>query len=248
MIRWMWAFLDRPAASFDDSVRFWATVTGSTVSAPRGEHGEFVTLLPETGPAWVKMQAVGDAGGIHLDLDVDDISAAVIGATALGARVLTTAPDYTVLETPAGQTFCFTPYRRDGDGPVTVSTAPDGTVTRLDQICLDLAAADVAVDTAFWRAVTGWSALQTRSPEFSRLRGDGKPLQFLLQRLDDPRPASAHVDVASADIAATAAWHESLGATRVATEQHWIVLRDPGDSVYCVTARDPYTGLFTPRA
>ncbi|MEV0333815.1 VOC family protein [Nocardia sp. NPDC050717] len=247
MIRWMWAFLDRPADLFDDSVRFWATVTGSTVSPPRGEHSEFVTLQPASGPAWVKMQAVGDRGGIHLDLDVDDVSAAVIGATALGGRVRTTAPDYTVLETPAGQTFCFTPSRRDSGDPVTVHTAPDGTRTRLDQICLDLSAADLGVDMAFWRAITGWATLQTRRPEFARLRGDGEPLQFLLQRLDEPRPASAHVDLASTDIAATAAWHESLGATRVTTEQHWIVLRDPGDSLYCVTARDPHTGLLAPK-
>ncbi|MGW6726693.1 VOC family protein [Nocardia sp. NPDC055029] len=243
MIRWMWAFLDRPADGFDDCVRFWATVTGSTVSAPRGAHDEFVTLLPATGPAWVKMQAVGDGGGIHLDLDVDDIPAAVATATGLGAHIVLVAPDYTVLESPAGQTFCFTPVKNDAPPPVTVSTAPDGTVTRLDQICLDLAPADIATDTAFWRSLTGWTHQPSRSPEFSRLRGDDEPLQLLLQRLDDPRPAAAHVDLASTDIAATATWHESLGADRVADGERWIVMRDPGGALYCVTGRDPYTGF-----
>ncbi|MFE3544806.1 VOC family protein [Nocardia sp. NPDC059177] len=244
MIRWTWAFLDRPATSFDACVRFWATVTGSTVSEPRGEHAEFVTLQPATGPAWLKLQRVGDEGGVHLDLDVDDIPAAVSAATALGARLITIAPDYTVLQSPAGQTFCFTPitHVHDDPPPVTVSTAPDGTVTRLDQICLDLAPAEITTDTVFWHAMTGWTHRPGRRPEFARLRGPDQPLHLLLQRLDEPRPPGAHADLASSDITATAAWHESLGATRIHDTDHWIVLRDPGHTLYCVTARDPYTG------
>lgn len=246
MIRWTWAFLDRPVDTFADCARFWATVTDSTVSAPRGEHDEFVTLLPATGPAWIKMQAVGDEGGIHLDLDVDDITAAVATAIGLGARVTAVRAGFTVLESPAGQTFCFTLATRrvppDDSVPVTVSTAPDGTVTRLDQVCLDLSPTDHDADTAFWQALTGWTHKPGRRPEFSRLRGPDQPLHFLLQRLDDPRPAGAHADLASTDIAATAAWHESLGATRIADAEHWIVLRDPGNALYCVTSRDPYTG------
>ncbi|MFD3593934.1 VOC family protein [Nocardia sp. NPDC058640] len=246
MIRWTWAFLDRPADTFDDCARFWAEVTGSTLSARRGEHDEFVTLLPATGPAWLKMQAVDDDGGIHLDLDVDDIPAAVATATGLGARAVTVQPDFTVMNSPAGQTFCFTPTERrvalDDSVPVTVSTAPDGTVTRLDQICLDLSPDDIDADTVFWQSLTGWTPQRGRRPEFSRLRGPDQPLHFLLQRLDEPRPAGAHADLASSDIAATAAWHESLGATRVTDAERWIVLRDPGNALYCVTSRDPYTG------
>lgn len=247
MIRWTWTFLDRPAATFDECVRFWAAVTGCTVSPPRGEHGEFVTLLPAEGPAWVKMQRVGDAGGSHLDLDVDDVPAAVAVATGYGARVRTAEASYTVLESPAGQTFCFT---RTGDArvadpatpPVALTTAPDGTVSRLDQVCLDLSPADLAADTVFWRSLTGWANEPSRRPEFTRLRGDGQPLQFLIQRLDDARPADAHPDFSTTDLAATAAWHVSLGATRVTDTPHWIVLRDPAGVAYCVTARDPRTG------
>ncbi|MFC6012609.1 VOC family protein [Nocardia lasii] len=246
MIRWTWAFLDRPAEHFDDCVRFWSTVTGSTVSEPRGGHGEFVTLLPAEGSAWVKLQRVGAGGGIHLDLDVDDIPAAVTTATELGARVITEADGYTVMKTPAGQTFCFTevaPAPHDQvPPPVTVTTAPDGTVTRLDQICLDLSPADIGTDTAFWRTLTGWTHYAGSRPEFTRLRGPDQPLHFLLQRLDDPHPASAHPDLASSNLAATAAWHESLGATRVTDAGRWIVLRDPSGALYCVTSRDPYIG------
>ncbi|MGY0500424.1 VOC family protein [Nocardia sp. FBN12] len=245
MIRWTWAFLDRPVDTFAACARFWATVTDSTVSAPRGDNDEFVTLLPASGPAWIKMQAVCDDGGIHLDLDVDDIPAAVATATGLGARVVAEPAAYTIMESPAGQTFCFTPaaeQARPHPAPVTVTTAPDGTVTRLDQICLDLAPADIDADTAFWQALTEWTPGPSSRPEYARLRGPDQPLHFLLQRLDDPRPAGAHADFAASNIAAAAAWHESLGATRVTDAEHWIVLRDPGNALYCVTARDPYTG------
>ncbi len=245
MIRWTWAFLDRPVDTFADCARFWAKVTDSTVSEPRGENDEFVTLLPATGPAWIKMQAVHDDGGIHLDLDVDDLPAAVATATELGARVVAEPSDYTVLESPAGQTFCLIPSAEPvglGPAPITVSTAPDGTVTRLDQICLDLSATDIDADTAFWQTLTNWTHKPGRRPEFSRLRGPDQPLHFLLQRLDEPGPTGAHADLASSNIAATAAWHESLGATRVTDGERWIVLRDPGNALYCVTSRDPYTG------
>ncbi|MEV0432987.1 VOC family protein [Nocardia sp. NPDC050413] len=240
MIRWTWAFIDRPAATFDTCVRFWAEATGSTVSPPRGAHGEFVTLLPSTGPAWLKMQRVGGAGGTHLDLDVDDIPAAVAEATALGAQVVLVDPDYTVMESPAGQTFCFT---HAGPSPATGAmarvTAPDGNVAVLDQICLDLAPTDLDSDTSFWQALTGWSPESTRRPEFGRLRDPGQPLQFLLQRLDEPRHPGAHIDFAATDMSAVAGWHESLGATRLVDEEFWIVLADPSGTPYCVTSRKP---------
>lgn len=355
MIGWMWAFLDRPTATFGDCVRFWSTVTGSTVSAPRGEHDEFVTLLPATGTPWIKMQAVGDDGGIHLDLDVDDIPAAVDTVIALGGRLISDR-GYAIMESPAGQTFCLTPLHRaqepgahgpprvtshphaaagpgapaegglthssaspdspstalsadptptppdPGSTPTTITPdptralpdpgstptalvrdstdalpepgsapapsnertasarpghaarvdgirpliaepflAPDGTASRLDQICLDLSADRLDGDRDFWSALTGWPATAGALPEFTRVRPDSAfPFDLLIQRLGTPRRAGAHPDLSSTDIAATAAWHESLGATRVSDGERWIVLRDPGDAPYCVTSRDPY--------
>ncbi|WP_245547268.1 VOC family protein [Nocardia brevicatena] len=62
---------------------------------------------------------------------------------------------------------------------------------------------------------------------------------MLLQRLGSDRPTGAHVDFASSDMRATAAWHETLGATVVQRFGRWIVMRDPAAVVYCVTGRDP---------
>ena len=46
MIRWVYAFIDRPKERFDQAAAFWTAVTGTTLSARRGADGEFATLLP----------------------------------------------------------------------------------------------------------------------------------------------------------------------------------------------------------
>lgn len=70
----------------------------------------------------------------------------------------------------------------------------------------------------------------------------GLPVRLLLQRLDDERPASAHLDLACADITAVRSRHEELGAVLVREGAHWTVLRDPAGGTYCLTGRDPVTG------
>ncbi|MEU2031764.1 VOC family protein [Nocardia amamiensis] len=243
MIRWIWVFLDRPTQRFDDCAKFWSTVTGTQLSARRGTNDEFLTLLPDPAlfaAASVKMQAVTGLGGVHLDLDVDDIPSAVRTALDLGAELVANHPDYAVLRSPGGQTFCLTPSGRATSTPAPAVRAPDGTLSRLDQVCLDIGPADYEIETRFWTLLTGWTYRPGRLPEFARLRSEEQlPAHLLLQRLGEDRPTSAHVDLAAEDIEATATWHESLGATVVRRHEHWIVLSDPGDALYCVTARDP---------
>ncbi|MFG1794737.1 VOC family protein [Nocardia sp. NPDC049149] len=243
MIRWMWAFLDRPTQRFDDCAKFWSTVTGTELSARRGENDEFLTLLPDPAlfaAAGVKMQAVTGLGGVHLDLDVDDIPASVRAALDLGAELVANHPDYAVLRSPGGQTFCFTPSGRATSTPAPAVAAPDGTLTRLDQVCLDIGPSDYTTETDFWKSLTGWPFHQARLPEFARLKStEPLPIHLLLQRLGEDRPTSAHVDIASADIDASANWHESLGATIVDRHEHWIVMSDPADAPYCLTSRPP---------
>ncbi|PXX54023.1 hypothetical protein DFR70_1254 [Nocardia tenerifensis] len=246
MIRWIWAFLDRPAQRFDDCAKFWSTVTGTELSARRGEHDEFLTLLPDPAlfaTAGVKMQSVTGLGGVHLDLDVDHIPSAVRTALDLGADLVANHPDYAVLRSPGGQIFCLTPSRRGNGTPAPAAAAPDGTLSRLDQVCLDIGPTDHAAETEFWKTLTGWVFREGRRPEFASLRSEtALPVHLLLQRLDEDRPTSAHIDLASADIEATAAWHESLGATVVERFEHWIVMNDPAGATYCITARDPNAG------
>lgn len=244
-IRWVWAFLDRPAAQFDDCAEFWTAVTGTTLSAPRGEHGEFVTLLPDSGSPTVKMQAIGGDPRLHLDFDVDDVQAATDRAVALGATlvadyILTEHIGYAVLRSPHGMTFCFTPFRDAAEGLSPAFEGPEGSHSRLDQVCLDIGAHDYETEARFWTELTGWAWKPGSLPEFSRLSArPGIPIDLLLQRLGEDRPTAAHVDLACTDIEATAAWHERLGAHRRQRGENWIVMTDPSGQPYCLTGREP---------
>ncbi|MCO6734739.1 VOC family protein, partial [Streptomyces sp. EL9] len=81
-------------------------------------------------------------------------------------------------------------------------------------------------------------------PEFHVIQPPaGLPLRILLQRIGEDRPVFAHPDLACADITATRARHEGYGAVFVAEFGHWTVMRDPTGGVYCLTGRDPGTGL-----
>ncbi|MCU1470858.1 MAG: hypothetical protein JWQ39_2007 [Glaciihabitans sp.] len=245
MIRWLWAFIDRPAAHFEECTEFWTTVTGTTLSPTRGEHNEFVTLLPDYGAPTVKMQTIDGASRVHLDLDVDDVVAATeravqLGATLVGDYILTERIGYAVLRSPHGMTFCFTPFR-DGAGalPPTV-TGPEGDRSRLDQVCLDIGASDYGTEARFWADLTGWAWRPGSLPEFARLSArPGVPIDLLLQRLGEDRPTAAHLDLACTDIEATAAWHQKLGARRIDRGSRWLVMTDPAGQTYCLTGREP---------
>ena len=93
--RWRTVFLDFPAAGFGPGIAFWRTVTGYGLSSFRGPGGDFATLLPPSGDAYLRVQRVlaGD-GGYHLDLHVDTAGGALQAldeaaglAVSLGATV-----------------------------------------------------------------------------------------------------------------------------------------------------------------
>lgn len=238
MIRWLWAFIDRPADRFDTALDFWTAVTGSTLSPRRGAHDEFVTLLPRTGDPYLKAQAVGGAGGIHIDLDVDDIAAAATRAEKLGATQIYEHRDYRTFRSPQGQVFCLTPDK--GYDIPAPSTAPNGILSKLDQICIDIGPSGYADEIRFWAELTGWELQPSPLPEFTRLIPDRPmPVRILLQRLAEERPAAAHLDLACADYAGIAHWHEQLGARRVRDGGNWVVMADPTGAPYCLTGRDP---------
>ena len=247
-VRWVWAFLDLPEDGFDVAVEFWRAVTRTGVSARRGDRGQFATLLPEQGDAWVKVQRVGGVGGIHLDLDVDvPLEDAREVAVSLGATVLDEVPDddgtlgVVVCRSPGGFVFCLTRWRPQETARGQVRR---GQPSLLDQICLDIPTDRYAVEVGFWSELTGWGVQDVDSPEFERLEWPrGLPVRFLLQRLDEPSgPVRAHVDLACADVREECDRHVALGAHEVGPGRGWVVLRDPNGHEYCCTARDPLTG------
>ena len=235
---WIQIFLDTPAADFEDAVDFWSAVTGWLPSARRGEDGQFLTLLPPAGPAYVKMQAVDRRAGIHLDLDSTDRPASIDLARSLGATTAGTYHDVEVMRSPGGFTFCQTLL--DGD----TTLVRDGS-TILDQVCLDIPGEAWDEELAFWRDLTGRSFEWGLRPEFAFLGRDGHP-RILLQRLDEADgPVRAHPDLATGDRVADTAAHVVLGARLVAEHERWSVLTAPGGQVYCLTDRDPVTGMVT---
>jgi hypothetical protein len=238
-VRWLTAFLDLPADRFVPAVDFWTAVTATTVSATRGERGEFATLVPADGDAYLRVQRVDDGpGGIHLDLHVDDVDAtagraATLGATPIGGVALTS---------PAGLRFCLVRHRGE-------SVRPEGGLGRVDQVCIDVPAARDDGERAFWAALTGWEHRAGALAEFTYLeRPAAMPLRLLLQRLgpDDPGTAArAHLDLAcGARIDETVAAHELLGASFVRRGARWTTMADPAGLPYCLTARDPVTGTL----
>lgn len=255
-VRWATAFLDVTAARQPAAERFWLAITGTRLSPRRGPGGEFVTLLPPSGEAYLRLQRVAAGpGGIHLDLHGPDPEALATRAVALGAKTTFAEPGLVVLRSPGGLAFCAVELFESGTVPEPVDL--DGTRTRLDQVAVDCPPDRAAAELGFWAALTGWAQIPCQSPEFALLRppeGTPRPLQLLIQRLDtgaaagrEPRRVTAHLDLAAGPTEthrrAAVAAHEHRGAVVQAEGRSWTVLRAPGGTTYCLTDRDPTTGL-----
>ncbi|GGW33251.1 hypothetical protein GCM10010503_06560 [Streptomyces lucensis JCM 4490] len=186
----------------------------------------------------MKLQGVGEGdGGAHVDLCAEDVRELAGLARTLGAEPVADHGDWAVLRSPGGHLFCVVPWLGESVRPPVVAGS------RLDQVCLDIPPSAYGTETEFWARLTGWRQRAGSRPEFTVLEPPpGLPVRLLLQRLDDERPASAHLDLACADIAAVRARHEELGAVFVRQGAHWAVLRDPAGGTYCLTGRDPVTG------
>jgi hypothetical protein len=248
-VRWVWAFLDLPEDGFEQGVDYWRSVTATTLSPWRGGRQEFATFLPAKGDAWVKVQRVGGPGGVHVDLDVEGpLEDARDEALGLGAQVLAEVPDddgvlgVVVCRSPGGFVFCLTRWHPDETAAGQVRA---GQQSLLDQVCLDAPGSRYDDELAFWAALTGWELRQGSVPGFTSLaRPDGIPVRFLLQRLLEPTgEVRAHVDFACLDREAETARHTTLGASIERVESRWTVLVGPGGRRYCLTDRDPATGL-----
>jgi predicted enzyme related to lactoylglutathione lyase len=218
---WLTAFVDLPADELEPAVAFWRAVTAYDLSASRGEHDEFATLLPPAGDAFLRVQRVeeGPSGG-HLDLHAP-------------------GQDFEVRRSPGGLPYCLVPGTEAARPPSV--TWPDGHRSVVDQVCLDIPPEVYDEECDFWASVTGWEVHDVDRPEFRRLRvPDDQPLLVLLQRLDAPGgPVRVHLDLATDDREAEIRRHEQLGARVAAVHDGWTVMRPPAGPVYCVTGRVP---------
>jgi hypothetical protein len=236
-VRWVWLFLDLPEERYEEAEAFWREVARSDLSARRGQRGEFATLLPREGDPWLKVQRVGGAGGVHLDLDVEEpLPEAAERAVGLGATVVGDLGDVIICRSPGGFVFCLTRWSGTAQRQVRA-----GASSLVDQVCLDIPPQLYAAELAFWSRLTGWAVDDADvEDEFARLEWpEGLPVRFLLQRLDEgDGPVRGHVDLAAVDRAAEVARHVALGAHEEGPGDGWTVLRGPAGHRYCVTDRD----------
>jgi len=242
-MRWLTAFIDRTAEDFDSTVAFWAAITGSTISAPRGTDGEFATLIPATGDSYLRVQRVVSGGGHHLDVHVGDVMYTVARAEELGASVEHELAGIPVMRSPAGLPFCVVADQGLAAVPEPVALEPGGPTTSADHLCIDVPAEHFAAECQFWAAFTGWPLRGIDEPDYAGLGKPAElPLGLLLQRLGDDSPtpvASAHLDFGCDDVDAVVPAHERLGATVLAEREHWTVLADPAGHPYCLIRQPP---------
>ena len=191
--RWLTRFLDFPASSFDTGVAFWREVTGSALSPFRGAAGEFATLLPPDGDAYLRVQRIADgSGGCHLDLHLDPaagtVDQAADRAVALGAVVRHASEGLVIMGSPGGFTFCLVRWHGESTVPRPVVLDAGGP-SRADQLCLDIPPDAFEREYAFWAALTGWGP-RPRTGEFARLDQPAQiPLRLLFHHDDRPHRA-----------------------------------------------------------
>jgi hypothetical protein len=153
---------------------------------------------------------------------------------------------------PVAGTPAVRVHPHDGDGvPAVPAPASFAGVrrSRVYQVCVDIPGPTFEAEAQRWASLAGGriDVLEHR-PEFAwvRMPGGPRPLDLLLQRLDrQDGPAAAHLDLGTTDREAETARHLRHGASVVAREEFWTVLKDPAGLAYCITDRDPATGLLS---
>jgi hypothetical protein len=223
---WLTAFIDLPPAAYDAGVAFWEGVTGYSVSPSRGERGEFATLVPPEGDAYLRVQRIEEGpGGVHLD-------------------VHRPGQPFEVRRSPGGFAYCEVSEPLSRRPPM--ATWSGGHRSQVDQVCLDIAPGTYERECEFWRDLIGQPLRQSEYyDEFRTLvRPAGQPLRLLLQRVGDDRPrVTAHLDIYATDRDAETRRHLALGASVLRVHQHFTVLTDPTGTPYCITPRNDETGM-----
>ncbi len=240
---WLTAFIDVPEGDHAATVAFWSAVSGYDASPARGEHGEFLSLVPSDGDDHLRVQRLGDPPArIHLDVHVPDPRSAASAVVTAGATEVADL-GHVVMRSPGGLPFCFVAH---GASRRAAPRDRGGVVSAVDQVCIDVDEADRAAEESFWADLLGVDA-EAAGAEFTRLHTPATlPLRILVQARAEPSgPTTAHLDLSATDRTAEVERHAALGAQVVDVRQEWTVLRDPAGSVYCVTDRNPVDARWT---
>ncbi len=241
-VRWLTAFLDFPADEFGSEVTFWRAIAGSTVSPPRGDKRQFATLEPFNGDPHLRVQRLESGpGGVHLDLHVDDLDAAVTEARSLGSGEVHRHGDVVTMRSPGGFVFCLVPWERQKTRSRPIRW-PGDTISIIDQVSIDIPASAFETECVFWQRLTGWALTDDESPAFRHLERPAHiTIRILLQRVESGE-IGGHLDLASTHPSDEVSRHEDWGAEVLAEFAAWTVMADPTGRRYCITSRNPRTG------
>ncbi|MCA0251887.1 MAG: VOC family protein [Actinobacteria bacterium] len=238
---WLTAFIDYPAAEFERGRDFWTRATGWPLSAVRGEHEEFVSLVPPDGADYLRLQRLG--GGrtrLHLDVHVLDPDEAAFLAQQHGASLIRqVGPGLVIMASPAGFEFCF--VRQPREGRPRPRRWPAGHHSAVSQVCLDIPSKAYAAEVAFWAETLACPAEPSPArPEFTRLQvPQAFPFELLTQRLELSDEMGAHLDIGTDNRPAEVARLQREGAVVRAVRDGWTVLEAPGGLSFCVLDRHP---------
>jgi hypothetical protein len=204
---------------------------GSGLSPFRGATGEFATLLPPDGDAYLRVQRVaGGRGGHHLDRHVDpalaSVDEAAERAVALGAKVRHREEGLVILSSPGGFTFCLVRWHREGDVPGPVGLDGGGS-SRADQFWLDVPEGGFEHERSFWAALTG-----SEGQDGAR---SALPVRLELRRASLDDRVTGHLAFACADRRALAARHAAAGARIRAVLPRHNEMADPVGRFYRLT-------------
>ena len=99
----------------DRAARFWGEALGYRIHrSDDPAEGNYVLL--DTGPdeLHIEVQSVDHPSRVHLDIEADDLDAAVARLKKLGANRVGKIKTWVVMEAPTGQRFCVVrPQHRD---------------------------------------------------------------------------------------------------------------------------------------
>lgn len=212
---------------------FWALALDARWRAAAPGWDRAASLVPVDGDPYVHRASPGSPAPA-LVLEVDDLDEVRRRVLASGGS------EGEVLRSPGGLGFGLREAQEHRRAPA--ARWPDGTSSRLVQLCLDCPAEQAEREAEFWAEATGWTWEDTDSAEFvCHLVPPAGSLQLLVQRRASalPRDVTLHLDLGASDREAEAARLVALGATRVATGDGWIVLEDPDGRRFCATGQPP---------
>lgn len=236
---WLAALLDFTPEHYSEAAAHWQRLTGYTLRAPIGDHGEFQGLRPPEHPTFLALQRLESGPDrVHLDLHVTDPPAAAADAMAAGATMIIDNPECEVLGSPGGLVFCFVTDPLAGPAPAT--DWPAGHRSIADQVCIDIPVDHWEAEKSFWSTVLGTDPRPSGVSEFTVLPlSDELPLRILLQQLDEQSgQVRAHIDWATTDRDLETERHVGLGSEVARDHVDWTVMTGPGGT-YCITDRRP---------